>query len=104
MKPGAPCTTTAPGIVWGCQGTGKVANETRVRSFERTLERSGGIRRVCLRGREILQKRYLLHAAGFTLGLLMRGKTGSGTPGLGRCSACRCLARNFCSAVRLAIA
>ncbi len=50
------------------------------RSFEHTLDRAGGMRRVWLRGREIIQKRYLLHVAGFNLGLLMRLKTGYGTP------------------------
>jgi len=38
------------------------------------------MRRVWLRGRESIQKRYLLHVAGFNLGLLMRLKTGHGTP------------------------
>lgn len=50
------------------------------RSFEHTLDRSGGMRRVWLRGRDNIQKRYLLHVAGFNLGLLMRVKTGHGTP------------------------
>ena len=38
------------------------------------------MRRVWLRGRENIQKRYVLHVAGFNLGLLMRLKTGHGTP------------------------
>lgn len=50
------------------------------RSFEHTLDRTGGMRRTWLRGRENVQKRYLLHVAGFNLGLLMRVKTGHGTP------------------------
>jgi hypothetical protein len=50
------------------------------RSFKHILDRSGGMRRVWLRGRENIQKRYLLHVAGFNLGLLMRVKTGHGTP------------------------
>lgn len=49
-------------------------------SFEHTLDRCGGMRRVWLRGRENIQKRYLLHVAGFNLGLLMRIKAGHGTP------------------------
>jgi hypothetical protein len=50
------------------------------RSFAHTLDRSGGMRRVWLSGRENIQKRYLLHVAGFNLGLLMRVKTGHGAP------------------------
>ena len=38
------------------------------------------MRRVWLRGRGNVQKRYLLHVAGFNLGLLMRAKIGCGTP------------------------
>jgi hypothetical protein len=59
---------------------GKQRTELVERSFEHTLDRSGGMRRVWLRGRENVQKRYLLHVAGFNLGLLMRLKTGHGTP------------------------
>ena len=59
---------------------GKQRTELVERSFEHTLDRSGGMRRVWLRGRENIQKRYLLHVAGFNLGLLMRVKTGHGTP------------------------
>jgi hypothetical protein len=33
-----------------------------------------------LRGRENVHKRYLIHVAGFNLGILMRALFGSGTP------------------------
>lgn len=59
---------------------GKQRTERVERSFEHTLDRAGGMRRVWLRGRENNEKRYLLHVAGFNLGLLMRLKTGYGTP------------------------
>ena len=36
--------------------------------------------RVWLRGRDNVQKRYLIHVAGYNLGLLMRLLTGAGTP------------------------
>jgi hypothetical protein len=49
------------------------------RSFAHTLER-GGMRRAWLRGRENIAKRYLIHVAGFNLGVLMRALTGRGTP------------------------
>ncbi|WP_232502836.1 hypothetical protein [Solidesulfovibrio magneticus] len=45
-----------------------------------TLDRSGGMRRAWIRGQENIQKRYLLHVAGFNLGLLMRVKAGHSTP------------------------
>jgi transposase len=38
------------------------------------------MRRVWLRGRDNVQKRYLIHVAGHNLGLLMRMLTGAGTP------------------------
>ena len=41
------------------------------RSFAHVLDR-GGMRRAWLRGRENLHKRYLIHVAGFNLGVLMR--------------------------------
>lgn len=59
---------------------GRLRTELVERSFEHTPDRSGGMRRVWLRGRENIQKRYLLHVAGFNLGFLMRVKTGNGTP------------------------
>ncbi len=40
----------------------------------------GGLRRAWLRGRENLRKRYLVHVAGYNLGLLMRLLVGAGTP------------------------
>ncbi|MBL8879974.1 MAG: hypothetical protein JNG88_12715 [Phycisphaerales bacterium] len=40
----------------------------------------GGMRRVWLKGREKIAKRYLIHTAGFNLGLIMRKLTGFGTP------------------------
>jgi len=49
------------------------------RSFAHVLER-GGMRRTWLRGRENVHKRYLLHVAGFNLGILMRARFGCGTP------------------------
>ena len=57
---------------------GKQRTELVERSFEHTLDRCRGMRRVWLRGRENIQKRYVLHVAGFNLGLLMRLKTGHG--------------------------
>ena len=41
------------------------------RSFAHILDR-GGMRRAWLRRRENIRKRYLIHAAGFNLGVLMR--------------------------------
>ena len=49
------------------------------RSFALTLDR-GGMRRSWLRGRENLHKRYLVHVAGYNLGLIMRLLIGAGTP------------------------
>jgi transposase len=49
------------------------------RSFAHVLER-GGMRRTWLRGRENVHKRYLVHVAGYTLGILMRALFGAGTP------------------------
>lgn len=49
------------------------------RTFEHVLD-DGGMRRVWLKGREKIAKRYLIHTAGFNLGLLMRKLTGYGTP------------------------
>jgi hypothetical protein len=49
------------------------------RGFALILDR-GGMRRVWLRGRDNVQKRYLIHVAGYNLGLLMRLLTGAGTP------------------------
>jgi transposase len=41
---------------------------------------TGGHRRTRLRGRENVQKRYLMQAAAFNLGLVMRKLVGHGTP------------------------
>ncbi|HEY6430246.1 MAG TPA: hypothetical protein VIX84_23695 [Acidimicrobiales bacterium] len=49
------------------------------RGFALILDR-GGMRRVWLRGRANVQKRYLIHVAGYNLGLIMRLLTGAGTP------------------------
>ncbi len=49
------------------------------RSFAHILDR-GGMRRAWLRGRENIHKRYLVHVAGFNLGVLMRALHGQGTP------------------------
>lgn len=49
------------------------------RSFAHVLDR-GGMRRAWLRGRENIAKRYLIHVAGFNLGVLMRALVGCGTP------------------------
>jgi hypothetical protein len=38
------------------------------------------MRRTWLRGRENIHKRYLIHVAGYNLGLIMRLLTGAGTP------------------------
>jgi hypothetical protein len=38
------------------------------------------MRRAWLRGRENLKKRYLVHVAGYNLGLIMRLLVGAGTP------------------------
>src|SRR5271156_823092 len=64
-------------------GVGKQAMRKRgemvERSFAHVLDR-GGMRRAWLRGRENLHKRYLIHVAGFNLGVLMRALYGQGTP------------------------
>ena len=57
----------------------KRRTEFAERSFQHTLDR-GGMRKTWLRGQDNVEKRYLLHVAGFNLGLLMRKMTGYGTP------------------------
>jgi transposase len=57
----------------------KLRAELVERSFALTLDR-GGMRRAWLRGRENLCKRYLVHVAGYNLGLIMRLLVGAGTP------------------------
>ncbi|WP_211211463.1 transposase [Elioraea tepidiphila] len=49
------------------------------RCFALALDR-GGMRRTWLRGRDNIHKRYLIHVAGYNLGLIMRLLTGAGTP------------------------
>jgi transposase len=65
------------------------------RSFEHVLD-DGGMRRVYLRGRENIAKRYLIHTAAFNLGLIMRKLTGFGTP-RGWADARRAAARRWCA-------
>nr|WP_244635421.1 transposase [Methylosinus sp. C49] len=64
-------------------GVGRAAMRKRgelvERSFAHVLDR-GGMRRAWLRGRENIAKRYLIHVAGFNLGVLMRVLVGCGTP------------------------
>jgi transposase len=64
-------------------GVGKEAMRKRgevvERSFAHVLAR-GGMRRTWLRGRENVHKRYLVHIAGYNLGVLMRALFGAGTP------------------------
>jgi transposase len=57
----------------------KLRAELVERSFAHILDR-GGMRRAWLRGRDNLQKRYLVHVSGYNLGLIMRLLTGFGTP------------------------
>lgn len=57
----------------------KLRAELVERSFALTLDR-GGMRRAWLRGRDNVQKRYLIHICGYNLGLIMRLLTGVGTP------------------------
>ena len=49
------------------------------RSFAHRLDR-GGMRLLWLRGFENIEKRYIIHVAGFNLGVLMRAMFGVGTP------------------------
>ena len=46
-------------------------------SFAHVLDR-GGMCRAWLRGRENVHKRYLIHVAGFNLGILMRARSDVG--------------------------
>jgi transposase len=57
----------------------KLRAELGERGFALILDR-GGMRRAWLHGRENLQKRYLIHVAGYNLGLILRLLTGAGTP------------------------
>lgn len=61
--------------------------ETVERSFAHVLE-TGRMRRTHLRGRENIEKRYLIQTSAFNLGLVLRKMTGFGTPrGLAAASA-----------------
>ncbi|MGD9659620.1 MAG: transposase [Methylocystis sp.] len=64
-------------------GVGRAAMKKRgelvERSFAHVLDR-GGMRRAWLRGRENIAKRYLIHVAGFNIGVLMQALIGRGTP------------------------
>jgi hypothetical protein len=57
----------------------KLRAELCERGFALVLDR-GGMRRAWLRGQENLSKRYLVHVAGYNLGLIMRLLVGAGTP------------------------
>lgn len=57
----------------------KLRTEIVERGFAHILDH-GGMRRTWLRGRENVQKRYLVHVAGHNLGILMRALIGAGTP------------------------
>ena len=57
----------------------KLRAELVERSFALILDR-GGMRRAWLRGRDNVRKRYLIHVAGYNLGLIMRLLVGAGTP------------------------
>jgi len=67
--------------IWGRRGRALMRRrgELLERSFAHTLE-TGGMRRVHLRGRTNILKRYLVHVAGFNLSLVMRRIFGVGTP------------------------
>ena len=57
----------------------KLCAERLERGFALVLDR-GGMRRAWLRGRENVQKRYLIHVAGHNQGLIMRLLTEAETP------------------------
>lgn len=57
----------------------RLRGERVERSFEHVLD-DGGMRRTWLHGREKVAKRYLIHVAGFNLGLILRQLTRFGTP------------------------
>ena len=57
----------------------KLRAEVVERCFAHVLDH-GRMRRTWLRGRENIQKRYLIHVAGHNLGVLMRQLIGAGTP------------------------
>jgi hypothetical protein len=61
------------------KGLHRKRTEILERSFAHLLD-SGGMRRVWLRGRENIWKRYLVHACAFNLSLVMRQLYRAGTP------------------------
>ena len=65
----------------------KLRAERVKRGFALILDR-GAMRRLWLRGRDNIQKRYLVHVAGYHLGLIVRlanrGGNAPGVPGIGR--------------------
>ena len=76
-----PFTPTGPACLKSAVGRKAMRKRGEMveRSFAHVLDR-GGMRRAWLRGRENLHKRYLIHVAGFNLGVLMRALFGCGTP------------------------
>jgi len=58
---------------------GRLRAELAERSFA-LFKRSGNLARMTLRGLENVAKRYLIHAAAYNLGLIMRAIFGQGTP------------------------
>ena len=66
--------------IYGTRGQSlqRLRAEGAERSFPHTYE-TGGLRRLHLRGRSNIQKRLLIHAAGFNLGLVLRQLLGAGT-------------------------
>jgi transposase len=65
------------------------------RSFAHVCD-TGGLRRMTLRGRETVSKRYVIYGAAFNLGLLMRKLVGAGSP--------RGLASSVAATLRAALA
>ena len=64
-------------------GIGKEGFALRAKKVERSFEHNlyrGGMRRTWLRGRENVQKRYLIQVAAYNLGLVMRALLGASTP------------------------
>ena len=62
---------------------GKALGVERTEKAKRSMAHmylTGGLRRVYLRGSANIQKRLLVHACGYNLGVLMRNLTGIGTP------------------------
>ncbi len=76
----------------------RLRGERVERSFAHCLE-TGALRRTWLRGHANILKRYLVHVAGFNLGLVMRQMFGAGTP---RASAALAgFARRLCALTRV---